>query len=108
MLTPDELATVCQRLALSEQAQKILALIRSSPPARRVGSGGKNVPVRYPSRKMGVVIQAESRTVEFAGIYLMEHDATVFDHHPDLWKLERRLPHRLCKRLLIDKRADIL
>jgi len=30
------------------------------------------------------------------------------DHHPDLWKLERRLPHRLCKRLLIDKRADIL
>lgn len=79
MLTPDELTTLCQRLALSEQAQKALELIRSSPPARRVGSGGQNVPVRYPSRKMGVVIQAESRTVEFAGVYLMEHDAAVLE-----------------------------
>ena len=79
MLTSDELATLCQHLALSEQAQKTLTLIRSSPPARRVGSGGKNVPVRYPSRKMGVVIQAESRTVEFAGVYLMEHDPLVLE-----------------------------
>ncbi len=79
MLTPDEFATLCQHLALSQQAQKTLTRIRSSPPSRRVGSSGKNVPVRYPSRKMGVVIQAESRTVEFAGIYLMEHDATVLE-----------------------------
>jgi len=28
---------------------------------------------------MGMVIQAESRTVEFAGVYLMEHDPTVFE-----------------------------
>jgi hypothetical protein len=32
----------------------------------------------------------------------------VSDHHPDLWRPEKRLPHRLCKRLLIDKRTDIL
>jgi putative transposase len=62
MLTPDELTTLCRRLALSEQAQKTLALIRSSPPARRVGSGGKNVPVRYPSRKMSVIIRFVSCT----------------------------------------------
>src|SRR6266568_9445958 len=79
MLTPDELTTLCQRLALSEQAQKTLAFIRTSPPARRVGSGGKNVPVRYPSRKMGMIIQAESRTVEFAGVYMMEHDPLVLE-----------------------------
>ena len=79
MLTPNEFAMLCQHSALSEQAQKTLALIRTSPPARRVGSGGQNVPVRYPSRKMGVVIQAESRTVEFAGVYLMEHDAKVLE-----------------------------
>jgi putative transposase len=79
MLTADELTALCQRLALSEQAQKTLALIRSPRPARRVGSGGKNVPVRYPSRKMGVIIQAESRTVELAGVYLMEHDATILE-----------------------------
>jgi putative transposase len=69
MLTPDELSSLYQRLGLSSQAQAVVAHIRSSPPSRRVGSGGKNVPVRYPSRKMGAVIQAESRTVEFAGVY---------------------------------------
>ena len=79
MLTPDELTLLCQRLELSSQAQELLMHIRSSPPSRRVGSGGRNVPVRYPSRKMGVVIQAESRTVEFAATYLMEHDPLILE-----------------------------
>lgn len=79
MLTSDELSLFCERVGLSSQAQTILAHIRSSPPARRVGSGGKNVPVRYPSRKMGRIIQAESRTVEFAGVYVMEHDPAVLE-----------------------------
>ena len=79
MLTSNELSLLCQRLELSSQAQAVLANIRLYPPSRRVGSGGKNVPVRYPSRKMGVVIQAESRTVEFAGVYLMEHDHAVLE-----------------------------
>lgn len=78
MLTPEELTILCKDLALSEQAREVLKHIRSSPPSRRVGSGGKNVPVRYPSRKMGVVIQAESQ-VEFAGVYLMEHDPLVLE-----------------------------
>jgi putative transposase len=79
MLTSDELSLLCRRLELSSQAQTVLANIRSSPPSRRVGSGGRNVPVRYPSRKMGVIIQAESRTVEFAGVYLMEHDPAILE-----------------------------
>jgi hypothetical protein len=60
MLTSEGFALHCQRLDLSSQAQAVLATIRSSPPSRRVGSGGKNVHVRYTSRKMGFVIQAES------------------------------------------------
>ena len=79
MLTSDEILLLCERFTLCEQAQAVLAHIRSSPPSRRVGGGGKNVPVRYPSRKMGVIIQAESRTVEFAGVYLMEHDPAVLE-----------------------------
>ncbi len=79
MLNSDELSLLCRRLELSSQAQTVLANIRSSPPSRRVGSGGRNVPVRYPSRKMGVIIQAESRTVEFAGVYLMEHDPAILE-----------------------------
>jgi putative transposase len=79
VLTSNELLLLSQRLGLSSQAQAVLGQIRSSPPSRRVGSGGKNVPVRYPSRKMGLVIQAESRTVEFAGAYEMEHDPTILE-----------------------------
>ena len=79
MLTLDQISLLCRRLALSSQAQAVLTNIRSSPPSRRVGSGGKNVPVRYLSRKTGVIIQAESRTVEFAGVYLMEHDIELCD-----------------------------
>src|SRR5262249_23777219 len=70
--------------------QAVLTAIRSSPPARRVGSGRKNVPVRYPSRKMGVTIQAESYKNELAGVYEMEHDPAVledFDQPPSI-KLE--------------------
>ncbi len=73
MLTSDEISLLCRCLALSSQAQAVLANIRSSPPSRRVGSGGKNVPVRYSGRKMGDIIQTDSRTIEFAGIYLIEY-----------------------------------
>jgi hypothetical protein len=74
MLTSDEISLLCQRLELSSQAQAVLANNRSFPPSRRIGSGGKNVPVRYPSRKMGVIIQAKSRILAFAGIYIVDHD----------------------------------
>jgi len=87
MLTSDDFFQWCQHLNLSQQAQTVLEQIRSSPPTRRVGSGGKNVPVRYPSRKMGVVVQAESSKNELAGVYEMEHDPAVleyFDQPPSI------------------------
>src|SRR5437763_10691429 len=80
MLTSEALALFCQRLGISSQAQAVLGTIRSSPPSRRVGGGGKNVHVRYTSRKMGVVIQAESHKNELAGVYEMEHDPTVLEY----------------------------
>ncbi len=78
MLTSNDFAVLCLRLNLSQEAQAILSTIQSSPPTRRVGSGRKNVPVIYTSRKMGVTIQAESYKNELAGVYEMEHDPTVF------------------------------
>ncbi len=62
MLTSDNISLLCQRLELSSQAQAVLANIRSSPLSRPVGSGWKNVPIRYTSRKIGVIVQVESRT----------------------------------------------
>ncbi len=62
MLTSDNISLLCQRLELSSQAQAVLANIRSSPLSRPVGSSWKNVPIRYTSRKIGVIVQVESRT----------------------------------------------
>lgn len=80
MLTDEDFKTYCQKCGLSDQAQAILHRVRSSPPARRVRSAAGNVSVRYPSRKMGRVIQAESHRVELAGIHEMEHDPATLEY----------------------------
>jgi hypothetical protein len=70
-----------QRLGLPAEAQDIVATIRTSPPSRAVTGRAGNVCARYPSRKMGVTIQAESHRVELAAIYLMEHDPDVLEYY---------------------------
>src|SRR5260370_16950953 len=87
MLTENDLTVLCSQLNLSHQARAVVSIIQSSPPSRRVGSGGKNVPVLYTSHKMGVTIQAESYKNELAGVYEMEHDPTVlafYDQPPPI------------------------
>ena len=68
MLNATTFAKYCRALDLSQSAQEQIQAIRSSEPVRRVQSRGSNVCARYPSRKMGHVIQAESRTVELLAI----------------------------------------
>ncbi|MDA8188229.1 MAG: hypothetical protein M0T85_08820 [Dehalococcoidales bacterium] len=80
MLGSQDLTDLCQRLGLSEHAKATIASIRSSPPARRVRSAAGNVSVRYPSRKMGVTIQAESHRNELAGVYEKEHDPETLEY----------------------------
>ena len=81
MLSDEEWLQLCERLGLSEQAQAVITEIRSSPPSRRVRSTAGNVSVRYPSRKMGVTIQAESHRNELAGIYEKEHDPETLEYY---------------------------
>ena len=68
MLNTIAFAKYCRALDLSEAALEQIQAIRSSEPVRRVQGRGSNVCARYPSRKMGRVIQAESRTVELVAI----------------------------------------
>src|SRR3972149_1778839 len=74
MLKEPDLHQLYQKFNLSKQAQQVIDEIRSSPPVRRVRSAAGNVSVRYPSRKMGVIIQAESHRNELAGIYEEGYD----------------------------------
>jgi len=68
MLNTTAFMQYCLALKLSDEAVEQVQAIRSSEPVRRVQGRGSNVCARYPSRKMGRVIQAESRTVELVGI----------------------------------------
>jgi putative transposase len=78
MLNDEEFSQWCERLRLSEDARREIERIRSSPPARRVRSGRGNVKVHFNrSTKMGHTIQAESRSVEFAALLLMEFPSEV-------------------------------
>lgn len=90
MLDKQEFVHWCQRLGVSEEAQKVLERIRSSDPARRVQSGTRSVSGTYPSKKMGVTIQFESHRVELAAVYEMEHDPDVIEYYdqPPSFKLD--------------------
>jgi len=81
MLSEMELLQLCQRLNLPKQSQQIISEIRSSSPVRRVRSVAGNVSVRYPSRKMGVIIQAESHRNELAGVYEKEYDPETLEYY---------------------------
>lgn len=81
MLNEIEFIQLCQNLALSAQARTVIAQVRASPPTRRVRSAGGNVSVRYPSQKMGVIIQAESHKNELAFIYELEYDPQVLEYY---------------------------
>ncbi|MBI2569295.1 MAG: TnsA endonuclease N-terminal domain-containing protein [Candidatus Schekmanbacteria bacterium] len=81
MFSEDEFASHGAELKLSEAARELIAAIRASPPSRRVRGGAGNVVVRYPSRKMGFVIQDESHKAELAGIYEYEYDEDVLEYY---------------------------
>jgi putative transposase len=72
---------VCSRLGLPAPALAVIESIRTAPPSRRVQSAHGNVTARYPSRKMGVTIQAESHQVELPAIYLMEYDEHILEYY---------------------------
>lgn len=81
MLKPFLIQSLFETLGINEAGRKLIEKIRMSDPARRVGGGRSNVCVRYPSRKMGFIVQAESHTVELALVYELEHDPEVLEYY---------------------------
>jgi len=82
-------------LNLSERAVAILTAVRPGadgkpkPPVRAVGSRVGNSNVRYPSRKMGFVIECESGRPEYFAAMNFEFDPDVLEYYsqPDLLTL---------------------
>lgn len=81
MLTECEFNEWSASLGLSRCQYTMIQTIRNSPPSRRVSSKVGNVSGRYPSKKMGVIIQFESHRNELALIYCMEYDPDVLEYY---------------------------
>jgi len=80
MLSPTEFATYCKQTKLSEAAVNYITAVRSSPPSRRVGDSARcNVCARIPSKKIGLTVQAESRTCEAVFVYEAELSSDVLE-----------------------------
>ena len=71
--------SLLEGLGLSERGLQIAQKVVLSEPVRRVKSTSRkqNKSVRFPSRKMNFVVQAESFTLEFASVLVKEHDNNV-------------------------------
>jgi putative transposase len=80
----------CYQHGVSSAAKSILEQIRSSQPSRLVRGGKHNMVGRFPSRKMGVVIQFESHKNELPHIRLLDaedNDVIEFYDQPPKIKL---------------------
>ena len=76
-LSLNELTWHFDRHEVPECGRELVLSVVDGEPARRVGGGRRSVVVRYASRKMGRVIQAESRNVELVFAERCEHDPRV-------------------------------
>lgn len=103
MLSTTQLRELYARHNLTSTAQRLVDHIRASEPSRRTQSTAKSVSSRYPSRKMGCTIQAESHTNELAAIYLWDHDDETYEFYDQppqiqiscLDKLGRSIPRNV-------------
>lgn len=81
LLSEQEINLLCDRLNILASGREVIKRIRTSEPSRSVKSCGVNVPCRYPSRKMGFTIQAESHKLELSHVFKMEHDDNVHEYY---------------------------
>ncbi|WP_066098999.1 TnsA endonuclease N-terminal domain-containing protein [Bacillus sp. SJS] len=78
---PIQINNFLKKFNFPEVTIKAINNIRTSDPARKVRSKGRNVSGFYPSKKMGLTIQFESHKLELAGIYEKEHDSNVMEYY---------------------------
>lgn len=76
-LSCEDLERAFERFGVPGSGRRLVLTALVGDPVRRVGGGRRNVVVRYNSRKMGCLIQAESRSVELPFVYRCEFDPHV-------------------------------
>ena len=102
MLNQLELKAYYERENIQYEAQGVINHIRRSNPSRRTVSGMYNVACRYPSKKMGCVIQAESHHNELAALYEWDHDCITHEFYDQPPKI------KLSYQKINDKKVTVL
>ncbi len=81
MMNTTQLDAYCKERGITHKARLVIDQVRSLPPTRRVQSGTHNVACRYASKKMGLVIQAESHKNELPAIIGWERDRHTYEFY---------------------------
>jgi transposase InsO family protein len=87
MLQSKELIEYFERLSLPATGRQTILGIRDADPSRATESTTVSASSRYPSKKMRVTLQAESRTVELMALIYWDHDCEtleIYDQPPNV------------------------
>ena len=104
VVLPDLLA----QHGVTDAGWELVRSVRAGHPARSVAGRAGNVTGRYPSRKMGLTIQYESRTVEFAFVILCETDESVSEYFDQPCSLSLEYSTKSGRRLVVNHTPDFL
>ena len=93
---------------VNERGVDLVRSVRDGAPARAVDGKGGNVCGRYPSRKMAVTIQYESRTVEFPFVISCETDDAVLGYYDQPCALSLNYVSASGRRVVVSHTPDFL
>lgn len=82
MLTKIDVERLFSEWQTPEKGRNLIRKIRDGGPVRKLQQRMDGVRTRYISKKMGRALYAESRTCEFPGIYIREHDPDTTEMWP--------------------------
>lgn len=108
MFSDSEFELYAKTLQLPAPAVELLRAVRVNPAVRRVESHVGNSIVRYPSKKMGFVIECESGRAEFVSVLEMENDPDVLEYFPQPTKLELRYTSKSGRPVVVEHTPDFL
>ena len=93
---------------VNDAGLELVQSVRSGQPVRSGDGRAGNVTGRYPSRKMGLTIQYESRSVEFAFVILCETSPAVREYFDQPWSLSLDYPSKTGRRVVVAHTPDFL
>ena len=80
-MTEAQFKAWCRTLGYPDATQTLIRRIRDGEPSRRVQGGNHNLHGAFPSQKIGLTVQFESRTQELMTLWKLENDDHVLEYY---------------------------